>query len=162
MPKKTKDLSSRELADYSQEHLHYEIYMLLRIGELDILAIQNPPTQFLMNILVASFAIHLRNLITFLYPTTRVKETDVSANDFFAETQAWEKLCPPLSKTLIEARERANREVGHLTTYRIAGVQEEKTWNTGMLTNELRPILRRFCESADTKKLHSSVLALLK
>ena len=77
---------------------------------------------------VELFGLHLRNLITFLYPTRNQQDTDVYARDYFSDKGEWERIAPPLSATLDTARRRANKELGHLTTERIDGFQDRKKW----------------------------------
>ena len=152
------NLTDKELIEYSKEHLYYEIWMLIEISK-----IKNISEQFFINITVESFAIHLRNLIIFLYPNKNsTKLTDVYAKDFFSDPQRWKTILPSLPQTLENARIRANKEVGHLTAERIAGTKDpKKSWKTKELTDEIIPILKLFCFEADKNKLDKSVSKLL-
>src|SRR5258708_17002608 len=81
-----KVLSDPDLIAYSNEHVKYEISMLLDCGNLLTHSFQSESPDLatvLRNALLESFAIHLRNLVDFLYPGTNVKDTDVLADYFF-------------------------------------------------------------------------------
>ncbi len=151
-------LSDEELSVYSGEHLLYEIEMMFDVLQVDI---SNLPPQFRMNMTVELFALHLRNLITFLYPTQNQHDTDVYARDYFPDKDEWERIAPPLSATLDTARRRANKELGHLTTERIEGFQDRKKWEIISLTKEIVPILQLFCSSASKSKLNTNVAQLV-
>lgn len=151
-------LTDDELRSYSGEHLFYEIEMLFNISQVDT---SNLSSQFLMNVLVESFGLHLRNLITFLYPTRNQHNTDVYARDYFSDKDEWTRIAPSLSVTLAKARRRADKELGHLTTKRIAGFSDNKKWEMSSLTKELKPILQLFCSSANKSKLATNVAQLV-
>jgi hypothetical protein len=127
-------LSEKKLREYSAEHLRYEIEMFLAIGQ--ILRSGNIRTQAEKNALLESFAIHLRNLIAFLYSAKKYP-SDVVAADFFDKASAWSTLRSPISSSLTKARTRANTEVGHLTTMRVSGTPAHKEWAVAGLTKEI-------------------------
>jgi len=154
----TKDLSEHELSEYFAEHIRYEVQMMLNATSGILQQLQVP--QGLQHMPVESYAIHLRNLITFLYPSSS-RDTDVCARDFFVEERSWEKIRPRLSDTLASAKIRADKEVGHLTTSRISGITSDKKWDIKGLTEELMPLITFFCKSADKVILGSSIEDLL-
>ena len=138
--------------------------MLKSVAALDPSCIANVRLGgFLTNLRVESFAIHLRNLINFLYSDpSGVRDTDVHAGNFYSEKGLWEKVRPAISQTLEIARKRANKEVGHLTTERISGSNDpRKPWNIGDLTEEILSVLKLFSSSADKDKLGARVIDLL-
>lgn len=150
---KTSELSEGQLLEYFSEHIRYEIQMLLNatVAISNQLRVPNG----LEHMPVESFAIHLRNLITFLYPYTH-RDNDVCATDFFTRAGTWEQIRPSLSSVLKEAKNRADKEVGHLTTLRQAGTPETKKWDVTNLSREVMPILKIFCDSADRVKLKTA------
>ena len=76
---------------------------------------------FWLSALLESFAIHLRNLIDFLYTDPKdAKPDDLVAADFFNSSAAWAP--GAISRSLQEARVRANKEVSHITYKRKAGM----------------------------------------
>lgn len=155
-------MTDNELLAYSQEHLFYEIQMFLDVSKLNFGNILNKDIRKLLNnIKTESFVIHLRNLITFLYPTKSVSKTDVYAKNFFSNPDLWESTRPPISQTLENARNRAHKEMGHITTERISGINDpKKSWEIKQLTDEIVPILKLFCDSADKSKLDNNILRL--
>jgi len=155
---KTKDLSEQQLSEYFAEHVRYEVQMLLNVTSAILQQLQVP--QGLQHAPVESYAIHLRNLITFLYPSSS-RDTDVCAKDFFIKEETWDKIRPRLSETLIKAKIRADKEVGHLTTSRQNGTPKGKEWDVKNLTEELMPLIYLYCESADKVRLGSLIDELL-
>ena len=155
-------LTDKELLNYSHEHLLYEIKMFTGVSKINTENFSGGDKQFITNVVLESFAIHLRNLINFLYPINPVRDTDVVAKYFFANQDDWGKICPILSKTLEKARTRANKEVGHLTVERIAGTNNlDKAWKIGGLVDEVIPIIKLFSKHADENKLDKDILSYL-
>jgi hypothetical protein len=154
------------LLAYSSEHVAYEIDMFFGVVELR----KRPSFPFGLSIngdreqlnfaLIESAVTHLRNIIDVLYKDGP-KPTDVAAIDFF-DRGLWETRRPRLSDTLDTARRRANRELAHLTTYRIAGAPPEKAWDFDNLANELRPILLLFVTSGKATRLSRVVAAVIR
>ena len=73
-----------------------------------------PDRGFPLSASLESFAIHLRNLIDFFYTQSGNAQTDdlVAAN-FFDSPSAWNLGAMP--QLLKDARERANKEISHIT-----------------------------------------------
>jgi hypothetical protein len=145
--------SDQQLLDFSEEHLMYELNMLRWLAD----AIPNTPKGFQLSAYLESFAIHLRGLIDFLYTDPKdAKPDDVIAGDFFDAPGAWKP--GVLSASLDAARTRANKEVGHITFKRKAGMDPSKPWPVGDLFNEIIPAAVKFGTEASTKKLHPKVV----
>lgn len=154
---KATSLNNEELRLYFLEHVRYEVQLLMNA----VIAIDQKmqvPTG-LECMIVESFSIHLRNLITFLYPYT-FRSNDVCAKNFFLRAGTWEGVRPELSNTLKQAKTRADVEVGHLTTLRKNGTPDNKTWDVKGLAMEIFPIFKLFCESADKVSLYSDIAKL--
>jgi hypothetical protein len=134
---------------YSAEHVWYEIYMFFGMKEMFsppsmIVAPSGEKVRMVNCALIESFGIHFRNIIDFLY-TDDPQPTDVVAADYCAE---WAKLRFPISQELEKARTRANKELAHLTTQRIAGAPQEKNWDFAGLAEKIRPSLHLFVKHA--------------
>lgn len=158
MPMKTKDLSNEQLRIYFAEHVRYEMQMLIRYSWAIEQGIQTHPA--IKHAPVEAYAIHLRNLITFLYPHAPHSD-DVCAKDFFTNDALWEKIRPELGSLLKMAKKRADKEVGHLTTARQSGTPRGKEWNVANLTAELMPKVVFFCQSANRIALKKDIEPLL-
>jgi hypothetical protein len=144
---KTEDLSDPELIAYSGEHLLYELqFFLLTAKEL---ARHDKPGP-MVSVLIESFGIHLRNLIDFFY-TQRAKEDDVIASDF---CPGWKET---ISITLKAAKERANKELNHLTLQRKSGFDPSKPWDVVGLFNEVSGVAKTFADKASPTKLSPEV-----
>jgi hypothetical protein len=165
--KKREILRDDALLEYSKKHLRYEIEMFFGLSEMlskvpppgDDTA---PPTIISYNALVESFAIHLRNLVSFFYPSSRIKPLDVLCTDFFERgVPEWRDKRPKLSRALDEARTRAHREISHLTKLRRDREDPFKGWRCAELAVMLKPALTAFVENASNAKLHCDVKTLV-
>jgi hypothetical protein len=86
----------------------------------------------------------------------------VIAADFFDDPHKWASLRSPMSNVLKQARERANKEIGHLTRKRTTGTPLQKAWAIQGLTQEVLRELRKFEKNASPARLDSSVAKVLK
>jgi len=143
---RTVDLSDPELIAFSGEHLLYELRLLLFTGQ----ELGREPTPVMRSVLIESFVIHLRNLIDFFY-TPRVKEDDVIAADF---CPGWNETP---SNTLKDAKERANKELSHITLGRKSGLDPSKPWDVGALYQEVHDVATAFAGKASPAKLSPEV-----
>jgi len=153
------------LLAFSGEHVAYEIDMFF--GMVEVLtqssligASSAAAAARLKNALIEAFVIHLRNLIDFLY-LDRPQPNDVVAADFCGAC-IWEAQRPPITSSLDAARVRANKEIAHLTSQRIAGTPPEKAWEPSALAAEIRPLLRLFVTKAASVRLSPNVAAAIR
>ena len=176
-----------ELVAYSDEHLVYEIQMFLgarqSYGYMGLIERTDESSSFTTtrshsimggmvtskfehNARVEAFVLHLRNLVAFLFPDAYTPYSDdVVAHHFLSDVDpysAWLAVRPPLSNTLRDAKTRADKELAHLTSKRVPGSTKNKSWNTGPLIAEVRPLLDTFVTAADPKCLAPSVAAELR
>jgi hypothetical protein len=143
--------TDQQLLDYSEEHLLYELQLFRWVAE-------NLPRDngFLLSALLESFAIHLRNLIDFLYTQPgNARNDDLVAADFFDPSSAWNP--GGISKLLADARERANKEVSHITYKRKSGSDPTKPWPVSDLFDEVHAVSTKFAAAASSTKLHPRV-----
>lgn len=151
--------SSEDLLAYSKEHLFYECQMLFWLLSLWRSRDPTAPPSLEGNARIEATAIHVRNLVEFLFePRGRFKNA-VRAVDFFPP-DGWK---PHESAGLERAREMANKQIAHLTTERFAGSAPEKQWDfVGLADLELLPVLRRFVDAAPRTTLSSNVVDLVR
>jgi hypothetical protein len=147
--------TDQQLLDYSEEHLLYELHIFRWVAE------NLPPDKgFLLSALLESFAIHLRNLADFFYTRpVDARNDDLVAADFFGSPSAWNPGAIP--KSLTDARERANKEVSHITYKRKGALDPTKPWPVADLFNEVHAVAEKFVAGASSKKLHPSVTTWL-
>ena len=152
-------MNDSELLAYSEEHVLYEIAMFFRLGKLLLSKDRLPPTDIgrsVDNALVESFVIHFRNLFDFLY-FKRSKKKDVLAEDFFDAPEAWRKLRPKLSSKVKNCKDRAAKEVVHVTEVRFYGTPKGKGWPVREMLDGLKTAVESFTGSASHNKLHGKV-----
>jgi hypothetical protein len=145
-------MSDQELLDYSEEHVFYELEMFQAAGQT---LLSRQMNRLVLNAMIESFVIHLRNLIDFFYPD-RVQPDDVVAAEFFNGAKEWGRLSN-ITPKLAACRVRANKELMHLTRKRIAGTSPNKPWKVAELTCEIKHVAKKFTLSASTNKLHIRV-----
>jgi len=153
----TRPFNDNFLLTYSAEHICYEIDMFFYTVEVrhqpSFSSIAN--TGNANNVFIESFVTHLRNIIEFLYKNPR--PSDIAASDFY-DSGSWESMRPPITSTLEHAKLRANKEMAHITTDRIAGGPPQKVWDFDGLANEIRDILLFFASNAKPTRLSPSVV----
>lgn len=161
----TRPFSDSYLLAFSAEHIPYEIDMFFGMVEMltrrsVIGATSEAEAVRLKNALIEVFAIHLRNIIDFMY-LERPQPTDVVAADF-CTAGAWQAVKPPITNNLEAARVRANKEIAHLTSQRIAGTPPEKAWDPCRLAAEIRPLLQLVVARAEITRLSPQVAAAIR
>lgn len=144
------NLSDAELAAYSGEHLLYEFqYLWFSAHELSRLRKPQP----MASVFIESFGIHLRNLIDFFCTATgKERDDDIIASDFCPTV--WNE---SISNTLKDARDRANKELSHLTLGRKSGSDPSKPWDVNGLYKEITGIALRFVSQASPTRLSPEV-----
>ena len=152
-------MNDSELLAYSEEHLFYEVSMFFRVGKLLLSKGRLPPTdigQTVDNALIECFVIHFRNLFDFLYSGRNGKK-DVLAEDFFDTPGNWRRLRPKLPKELKKCKDRAAKEVVHVTEIRSYGTPKAKEWPVPQMLNELKSAVKLFTRNASHRKLNANV-----
>ena len=128
------------------DHLNYEYSMLLNVSEAlrSNLAL-NP---LLRNVLLESFAIHFRALVDFLYRPDNARPDDMVAEDFLGDENRWSEVRPTISPVLRSSRDRAHKEIAHLTYARLEVTESEKGWPFSEITTEIQRLMNLFQEES--------------
>jgi hypothetical protein len=100
-----------------QEHLNYEIEMFRETcNQINI----RPKTLFENNLLFESLPAHIRVLINFFYNDKNEKyPNDLVAQDFLPVTVNWKDERPQMTALLKEAKNKADKQVAHLSLWRV-------------------------------------------
>ncbi len=155
-------MDDNDLWKYSDEHVTYEVERFFWLTELltdpsmPLSLASAEDTLRLYHALIEAFALHLRNLIEFLYPK-KPRDSDIYAARFCAPG-VWEQEGGAITKTLWDARERASKEIAHLTDKRIYGYQPAKEWPFKKLADEIRPITELLSAKALPSRLSPKVV----
>lgn len=104
-------------------HLWYEFIMFLFLA--DMMRKGLSPSSIKNNAYLESFALHVRNLIDFLY-NDKPQDDDVYAGHYFQTAKDWITIRPQITKLLEKSKKRANKEISHLTYTRIDITPEDK------------------------------------
>ena len=162
----TRPFSDSYLLAYSADHVWYEVRMFF--GIVDVVSRRAQMTcvasravmETLNNSLIEAFAVHLRNVVDFLY-NDQPKPTDVVAADFCAPS-SWHAVRPTISQVLEDARNRTNKQIAHLTTERLTGDSPGKRWPFVALADEVRPLLKLFVPRANPRALSPRVASVIR
>lgn len=141
-------------------HLRYEVEMLQSTARglaSGVFGWENTAA----NAMLEAFVLHLRIVVDFLYPRGRgFKDSDVLAGDFFDSPEQWCKvrdknIVKESRKVLEEARDRADKEMVHLTYDRLKVSKEEKGWQFVKIGNEAGRAVKVFIDNVPKDKLGS-------
>ena len=144
-----KQRTLEELREAS-DHLHYEVSMFLSLTS--VLAERTFDEDVIKNATLESFAIHIRAIMDFLYPSNPRRD-DVLAEDFFDSPEQWWNIQPQLSELLKNAKRRADKEVVHLTFARLDVTDETKPWSFIKIAKEIMNIFDTFIENVPKDRL---------
>jgi hypothetical protein len=152
MERETMARNKRPLAELREasKHLHYEITMFYAAAEGLRCGLFGPGP--LSNVLVESFAVHVRNLIDFLY-AAQPRTDDVVAEDFVADVVQWPLIRPVMSDVLLRAKRRADKEIAHLTYTRLAVTDDAKPWPFVEIFGQIVPVFELFMENVEGERL---------
>jgi hypothetical protein len=152
-------LTDRTLAEYSREHLKYEIEMLFRTAHR-LATTGAQMDDVTRNAFIESFTIHARALGAFLYDR-RKWDDDVLSEQYVTNVGAWHKARRQKPRVLRRSGERVGKEIGHLTLRRYRGAAPQKQWDIFRLCGQLTRSLKQFAKHADPQRLHRDVRALI-
>jgi hypothetical protein len=107
------------------------------------------------NAAIESFAIHVRNVIAFLYVArTRSAADDLFADDYVTDFRAYKKARPAKGSTLGSAVvNRIHRQIAHLSHARGGYAPEERVWLYDEICEALDPVVRSFLSYVDPTKV---------
>lgn len=149
--------AAQELKEFAEEHLAYEAEMLFASAQ-ELAEGKHP--QHITNALLESFTIHLRALIDFFWGQYPARKDDALAEDFFEHPSHWKEKKPDFPAALELARNRANKEIAHLTYERLNIKPEAKVWPVAEMANAMRSALIVFAKSADVGLLGTALSEL--
>jgi hypothetical protein len=126
-------------------HLCYELDMLWSTANALHAGVSQDTVRYA---LLESFIIHARNLIHFLDPVN-AKRSDVIADDLLDDPGEWQSARGELPERLAHVRQRANKEVAHLTYDRLLVTEATRGWNCRAIALEIKERFDRFAETLD-------------
>ncbi|MBI3342337.1 hypothetical protein HY024_04395 [Candidatus Curtissbacteria bacterium] len=105
---------------------------------------------------------HGRILTYFLFPSKLPpRPDDVTARDFFNNPAEWDKIQPKYSVRTKNLKDRADKELSHLTLKRIFGTPKKKAYVAEQF-NDIIEGLKILADNASEEKLHTEVFKLIK
>ena len=138
-------MRNEKLHMFSRVHLRDEIDMCRKAASLLAGGVAD---RVLNDVLVDSYAIHLRTLIEFLYGS-RSKPDDLRAVDFVTVREPWIHARGSIPQPLKDAQERAHKQLAHFTKKRFAHGALENMWHPGHEIPAVVAGLRLFLRYAD-------------
>lgn len=136
-------LTDDQLKEYAENHLQYEVDMLIwSAGVLGFLGVHKREGHLpwaINNGLLTTFAAHARNVIGFLYSHSQGKDykTDIVIEDYVDKSTV-AKALPPISPLLREAQTKADKQAAHLTMKRIEYEKAGKGWEFAEIVEDLQ------------------------
>jgi hypothetical protein len=97
------------------------------------------------NAVLEAFLLHARALTEFFYNDSP-RPDDIVAQDFMPVSVTWTKECPPISTALENLRQRAGKQLAHLTYNRLEVKPETKPWPFLEILSGLEAPLRVFLQ----------------
>jgi len=121
--------------------LNYEIWMFRETCK-QLNSCQQ--TQFERNLLLESLSVHVRLLIEFFYNDKKYPN-DLVAQDFLPITINWKNERPPLTDLLKEAKNKADKQLAHLSLWRVKIEKDgKKGWNWDGIKRDMEKIIEKF------------------
>ena len=137
---------SPEKAFSISKYLDYEIEMMsAMVDKID----KGVEKGYERNAYIESFAIHVRNLVSFLYTDT-IKSDDVLAVHFFDDSEKWIKIRPSKTKLLQENYVKINKKVAHLSYKRR---DYKRGWKYKLIAHHIYIVLLIFLHHADEERI---------
>lgn len=94
---------------------------------------------------IESFALHVRNLLWFLYPT-KPKQGDVVAASYFDDRNDWFSIRPDRPKSLDRVNARVPVEIVHLSFGRLEARESDKRWPYDVMWRDLATVIGVFLD----------------
>jgi hypothetical protein len=130
--------------------LYYEVWMLESLARaMASGALGKGP---LANAVLEAFTIHVRGVMDFLYSESP-RPDDVIAQDFLPSNIDWQRVRVAPTAALKLARERAGKEVAHLTYARLNVTPEAKPWPFLEIAQDVSKAFGVFLQNASKDKL---------
>jgi hypothetical protein len=157
MPKLVTD---NDFWNYSDDHIAYEVEMFFWLAAL----LSDPSTRLsappadakrLNNTLIEAFALHLRNLMEFLYG-----KKYVVASQFCAKG-VWERERGTKPLALEDVYSRVCAEIAHLTEGRKPHDSSKREWPSKEIADAIRLLIERFTANPLTGRLSRKVGAAI-
>jgi len=138
-------MDEKYLKNYLNEHFVYETnalcYAKARLVEINE---SEGRKQDEINMALESFLFHSRNLIEFFYYDRDAK--NYSRAFHFIGRGKWLEERPQKTKLIEEVKDRANKEIVHLTYDRILGTPPEKKWDWPDAFSDLLKVIKTFLD----------------
>ncbi|MFA6475791.1 MAG: hypothetical protein WCV68_00070 [Candidatus Paceibacterota bacterium] len=130
------------IKEEKDEHLNYEIEMFRETCK----QLNFPQQRFEMNLLLESLSAHTRTLIEFFYDDKDEKyPNDLVAQDLLPNTINWKTERPQITELLKEARNKADKQVAHLSLWRIKIERDnKKAWNWNDVSKDMEKVVKKF------------------
>ncbi|MEI6190831.1 MAG: hypothetical protein WCP24_00500 [bacterium] len=126
-----------------EEHLNYEISMFRETCDrLNFFQ----SSQFDSNLLLESLPAHTRTLVEFFYNDKNPKyPNDLVAQDFLPDSVDWKKERLTITKLLDDAKNKADKQLAHLSLWRIKIERDnKKDWDWNGIRVDIEKIIKQF------------------
>ena len=140
-------LSGQKEKAFLEEHFYYEVSMLIfAVRRLFEITRNGRRDQNSINMALETLLLHARNLREFFYAEMRQKD-DARPENFAGDIDKWKRERPEETDLIKEVRERANKELAHLTYKRYYGTPPQKQWNYEAVQTDFLKVVKVFLEN---------------
>jgi hypothetical protein len=108
------------------------------------------------NALIESFVGHVRSTMEFFDSRPGAHADDIIAADFFDDPSSWIHVMPGWSSDLDRVRERANKQLAHLSYRRIGITVQDKRWSFIVIAQAIEPVVCAFIQHVPRHRLAPS------
>ncbi len=139
---------SQKILKRTAEHVYYEVLML-HFTTMYLGKILNPPTshRYLVNTILESWGMHLRNLLDFFYISTAQRyKDDVLAEDYVSDLRQFKRQRTK-AKVFSHIKKRVAKQFAHLTYHRNVYNRRTKPWQCAKIYNQISPTIVAFYNS---------------
>lgn len=128
-----------------EELLDYEILMFRKTCKR-IICSKSDIDQFEKNLLLESLAVHTRLLVDFFYGEKK-NRNDIITQDLLPQEKDWKIIRPPLTEKLKNAKKKADKQLAHLSRWRIKIKKEgKKPWDCIEIWGDMEKVIKKFEE----------------
>jgi len=166
---------------YLEEHFFYEVKMLMYSFEqltksskyggehrTSLTDISPPGIQqawesgsrdaLFLNMALETFLLHASNLREFFYGDRKRFPGEARSSDFL---DLWETLRPKESMEIERVKDRAGKELAHLTYERVYGTPPGEEWSYGKIFSEFLEVIRIFLKNLPEEYFNKNLIILM-
>jgi hypothetical protein len=155
-------MTDNELRSYAMKHLYYELWMLQEAAKRLLHDGNVHRDRVVKNAMVESTCVHARALAAFLYPEKFARrDGDVTAEHYIVDLATWTRERQDMPPILVLVKERAGKEIAHLTSDRKEYDDPDKEWPLQEIVNTIQAKFRLFVKHTPGARLDALIVGYI-